>query len=213
MPAKFSKPQATQTLPPAGIHAAIDRLAAAISKRHPPAQRRGSALYESASGLTSKIELPSEATGSHRKSKIPSPLLILGIANGGVVLARRLAAKIPGARPGVLDISFHRDDIGRHPIPKEFAPTHIPADVNNATIILVDDVLQSGRTTNAALNEIFDHGRPARVELAVLVDRGGRRLPIAADYAGLMLAAADDEKIHLHIDPENPSRDAMEIKN
>ena len=180
MPAKLSTTQATQTLPPAEIHAAIDRLAAAISKRHPP-------------------------------RKNAPPLLILGIANGGVVLARRLAAKIPGARAGVLDISFHRDDIGRHPIPKEFAPTHIPADVNNATIILVDDVLQSGRTTNAALNEIFDHGRPARVELAVLVDRGGRRLPIAADYAGIQLAALDTEKLILRLDPENPARDTFEI--
>ena len=178
VPDKFSTTRnATQTLPPAEIHAAIDRIAAAISKRHP-------------------------------KNARP---LILGIANGGVVLARRLAAKIPGARAGVLDISFHRDDIGRHPIPKEFAPTHIPGDVNNATIILVDDVLQSGRTTNAALNEIFDHGRPARVELAVLVDRGGRRLPIAATYTGIHLAAADDEKLVLRLDPEKPARDSFEI--
>ena len=146
----------------------------------------------------------------HSKNK---KLLILGIANGGIGLARRLAALVPGARPGVLDISFHRDDIGLHPIPKEFAPTHIPADVDDATVILVDDVLQSGRTINAALNEVFDHGRPARVELAVLVDRGGRRLPIAADYAGLQITATATEKIRLHIDPEDPARDTLEIKN
>jgi len=174
------KSSATQKLPPSEIHAAIDRIASAISKRHPP-------------------------------RKTAPPLLILGIANGGIVLARRLAAKIPGARAGVLDISFHRDDIGHRPIPKEFAPTHIPGDINNATIILVDDVLQSGRTTNAALNEIFDHGRPARVELAVLVDRGGRRLPIAPDYAGIQLAASDTEKLVLRLDPENPARDTFQI--
>ena len=87
-------------------------------------------------------------------------------------------------RVGTLDISFHRDDIGRHPIPKEFAPTQIPGDVNGADVILVDDVLFSGRTVKAALDELFDHGRPTKVELAVLVDRGGRRLPLAAGLRG-----------------------------
>jgi len=178
VPAKLSTTQATQTLPPAEIHAAIDRLPATISKRHP------------------------KTTG----------LLLLGIANGGITLARRLAERLPGTRAGVVDISFHRDDIGRHPIPKEFAPTHIPADVNNATIILIDDVIQSGRTINAALNEIFDHGRPARVELAVLIDRGGRRLPIAPDYTALTLAVPDTEKLILRLDPEKPARDTFEIK-
>lgn len=138
-------------------------------------------------------------------------LLLLGIANGGLHLARRLATRIPGSLAGTLDISFHRDDIGRHPIPKEFAPTHIPADVNNATIILIDDVLQSGRTVNAALNEIFDHGRPARVELAVLVDRGGHRLPIRADHIGFTLATDEAENVRIHIDPENPAHDTLEI--
>ena len=177
MPTKINQPPQPHTLPPSEIHAAIDRIAAAISKRHPPRDK----------------------------------ILILGIANGGVTLARRLASNVPGSRAGVLDISFHRDDIGHHPIPKEFAPTHIPGDVNNATIILVDDVLQSGRTTNAALNEVFDHGRPARVELAVLVDRAGRRLPIAPDYAGITLAVPDGEKLVLHLDPDNPARDTFQI--
>jgi len=115
----------------------------------------------------------------HRHTK---DLLVLGIANGGIPLARRLCKDLGIRRVGDLDISFHRDDIGKHPIPKEFTPTLLPADVNGACVLLVDDVLYTGRTVKAALDELFDHGRPARVELAVLVDRGGHRLPVTADF-------------------------------
>ena len=135
---------------------------------------------------------------ARRHARTPH-LLLLGIANGGIVLAARLAARLKtaGLTPGLgtIDISFHRDDIGRHPIPKEFSPTIIPHDVNGAHVVLVDDVLHSGRTVKAALDELFDHGRPAAVELAVLVDRGGRLLPVAADYCGLTLTAGDSEKV------------------
>lgn len=137
-------------------------------------------------------------------------LFVLGIANGGVELARRIAAKI-SAKCGVIDVSFHRDDIGRHPIPKEFAPTVIPGDVSGATIVLVDDVLFSGRTVNAALNELFDHGRPARVELAVLIDRNERRLPIAADFVGFSLPVPQGAKVVVKLDAEKPSRDSVRI--
>ncbi len=140
-------------------------------------------------------------------------LLLLGIANGGIVLADRLAKLLAqsGVRcgRGTLDISFHRDDIGRHPIPKEFAPTVIPHDVNGATVILVDDVLYSGRTVKAALDELFDHGRPASVELAVLVDRGGRRLPFAATYCGIRLDVPASDKVVVRLDAKNPSQDSL----
>jgi pyrimidine operon attenuation protein/uracil phosphoribosyltransferase len=170
----------TQTIGPGEIHAALDRLATAISARHSSAKK----------------------------------LLLLGIANGGVELARRLSAlkARPSTLAGTLDISFHRDDISGNPIPKEFAPTHIPANVDGATVILVDDVLFSGRTAKAALDELFDHGRPAKVELAVLADRGGRRLPVAADYTGLTLAVRDDEKVVVHLDPANPAHDAIRVE-
>ena len=165
------------------IQAAIARLADAISARHDGAK---------------------------------NPLLLLGIANGGIELARRLALSLskgsPTVRAGTLDISFHRDDIGRHPIPKEFAPTQIPADVHGASVILVDDVLFSGRTVKAALDELFDHGRPTKVELAVLVDRGGRRLPFAADYVGLELAPRDSEKVVVTLDAKSPKRDSIQIQ-
>lgn len=151
------------------------------------------------------------AAGISARHQRTDRLLLLGIANGGVELTRRLAARV-GAQGGTLDISFHRDDIGSHPIPKEFAPTQIPSDVHGATVILVDDVLFSGRTLKAALDELFDHGRPTKVELAVLVDRGGRRLPVCADHVGLTLSPHEDEKVVVTLDPETPKRDSIRVK-
>ena len=141
----------------------------------------------------------------------PKDLFVLGIANGGATLARRIAANLGVKRTGDLDISFHRDDIGHHPIPKEFSPTLLPGDVNGAHVLLVDDVLFTGRTIKAALDELFDHGRPASVELAVLVDRGGRRLPVKADYVGLNLEANDKEKVAVYLDETAPSKDKITI--
>ncbi|MBP9913248.1 MAG: bifunctional pyr operon transcriptional regulator/uracil phosphoribosyltransferase PyrR [Opitutaceae bacterium] len=138
-------------------------------------------------------------------------LILLGIANGGVALTHRLAALLHIRHTGTIDISFHRDDIGRHPIPKEYTPTRLPADVNGATVIIVDDVLFSGRTVKAALDELFDHGRPTKVELAVLVDRTGRRLPIAADYTGIHLTVAGDEKVVVTMDAHHQDKDHIAI--
>ena len=152
---------------------------------------------------------------ARRHARTPD-LLLLGIANGGIVFARRLAERLKKARlaPGLgtIDFSFHRDDIGRNPIPKEFSPTIIPHEVNGATVILVDDVLYSGRTVKAALDELFDHGRPTLVELAVLIDRGGRRLPVAATYCGLTVSATDDEKVVVRLHPRDPAKDTFALK-
>ncbi|MDR2031088.1 MAG: bifunctional pyr operon transcriptional regulator/uracil phosphoribosyltransferase PyrR [Azoarcus sp.] len=109
--------------------------------------------------------------------------VLIGIRTGGEWLARRLHALL-GIKepPGAIDTSFYRDDYaakGLHASPQR---TDIPFSIEDAPVILVDDVLYTGRTTRAALNEIFDFGRPASVELAVLIDRGGRELPIAARY-------------------------------
>lgn len=158
------------------VHAAIERLAAAIQARH-----------------------------GHTRN-----LLVLGIANGGITLARRLSTRLGLTRVGDLDISFHRDDIGHHPVPKEFTPTLLPGDVNGALVLLVDDVLFSGRTVKAALDELFDHGRPATVELAVLVDRGSRKLPITADFSGTSIEAREDEDVVVSLS-DNPSHDRIEI--
>lgn len=108
---------------------------------------------------------------------------LVGIHTGGVWLAERLHQALELKQPlGAIDVSFYRDDYGSkglHPQPRR---TEIPFNVEGAHVIIVDDVLYTGRTTRAALNELFDFGRPACVELAVLVDRGGRELPIGARY-------------------------------
>jgi len=149
---------------------------------------------------------------SHRHPATDN-LILLGIANGGIELNRRLATKLGVKQTGTIDISFYRDDIGRNPIPKELVPTQISADVQGANVILVDDVLFSGRTLKAALSELFDHGRPAKVELAVLVDRGGRKLPVAADYTGLLLDATPTEKVVVRLDQTSPEHDFIRIEN
>ncbi|WP_221031033.1 bifunctional pyr operon transcriptional regulator/uracil phosphoribosyltransferase PyrR [Actomonas aquatica] len=140
------------------------------------------------------------------------PLALIGIANGGSELARRLHAALGiTERLGEIDISFYRDDIGRNPIPKESRPTIIPFDVHGKDILLVDDVLHSGRTLNAALNELFDHGRPASVELAILVDRGGRKLPFAANYTGITVETTGAQKVTVDLAPEDPTQDRITI--
>lgn len=113
---------------------------------------------------------------------------LVGIRTGGLWLAERLHRELGLAQPlGAIDVSFYRDDYaarGLHPQPQR---TEIPFDVEGAPVIIVDDVLYTGRTTRAALNELFDFGRPARVNLAVLVNRGSRELPVAARYCALTL--------------------------
>jgi pyrimidine operon attenuation protein/uracil phosphoribosyltransferase len=165
-----------KTIPAREISAALRRLAAAIADRH----------------------------------RNTSPLILLGIANAGVPVAQRLGRLLAGAlgRPvlsGEINAAFHRDDIGRNPIPREAPQTNIPADLEGATVILVDAVLFSGRTARAALEELFSCGRPERVELAILVDRGNRRLPIAADYTGFVEPTTPGERVVASLDPSAES--------
>ena len=132
-------------------------------------------------------------------------LLLVGIRRRGVPLAERLAEKIAqleGARPqtGQLDITLYRDDlstVGPRPVVNR---TDIPGDVTDSAIVLVDDVLYTGRTIRAALDELVDFGRPRRVELAVLVDRGHRELPIQADYVGKYVQTTDSEIIKVMLE-------------
>ena len=122
--------------------------------------------------------------------------LMVGIHTGGVWVAERLHAALRLPEPlGVLDISYYRDDFSRIGLHPQVRPSDLPVEVNDRHIILVDDVLQTGRTIRAALDSLFDYGRPASVMLAVLVRRGGRELPIAADATGL------DLKRELDMDP------------
>lgn len=122
----------------------------------------------------------------------------VGIYSGGAWIAERLAQMIPGDHPvGYIDVSFYRDDFNQKGLKPEVKRTDLPFEVAGATIVLVDDVLYTGRSVRAAVNELFDYGRPARIELAVLVDRGGRELPIEATYAGARLAVARDLSVVL----------------
>ena len=125
----------------------------------------------------------------------------VGIYSGGAWIAERLAKLIPGNHPlGFIDVSYYRDDYARTGLKGGARRSELPFDVDAATIVLVDDVLFTGRSVRAAINELFDFGRPARIELAVLIDRGGRELPIEADYVGARLAVARDLSIVLSPD-------------
>jgi len=110
---------------------------------------------------------------------------LIGIVTGGAWLAERLHAALKlDVSFGTLDVSFYRDDFQHKGLKRKVAPSDIPFEVEGRDLILVDDVLYTGRTIRAAMNELFDYGRPARIRLASLVDRGGRELPIAAQFVG-----------------------------
>ncbi len=123
---------------------------------------------------------------------------MIGIRTGGVWVARRLHRDMGLASPlGELNISFYRDDFTRIGLHPQVQPTMLPFEVDGGHILLVDDVLHTGRTVRAALNEIFDYGRPASVTLAALVERSGRELPVCADVAGARLELQDGEHVKL----------------
>ena len=114
---------------------------------------------------------------------------IVGIRTGGAWLAERLHRDLGLSTPlGIVDISFYRDDFSTSGLRHQVRPSQIPFEVEDRHIVVVDDVLYTGRTVRAAMNELFDYGRPGKIELAVLVDRGERQLPIAAQYVGTTLA-------------------------
>lgn len=133
------------------------------------------------------------------KNDDDSELVLVGIQRGGVFLAQRLERILAGVtnRPvplGVLDVSMHRDDLDNHVVP-EVHPTNIPVDITEKTVVLVDDVLFSGRTVRAAMDALNDFGRPRRIQLAVLIDRGHRELPIKADFVGKNVPTSLHERI------------------
>jgi pyrimidine operon attenuation protein/uracil phosphoribosyltransferase len=144
-----------------------------------------------------------------------SELVILGIPTRGVVLAQRIGVILNGIEPGsgvvgALDVTMYRDDLARKPT-RAPSPTQVPAGgIDGKTVVLVDDVLYSGRTIRAALDALADHGRPRAVRLAVLVDRGHRDLPIRADFVGKNLPTSRDEKIRVRLE-ETDGAEFVEI--
>jgi pyrimidine operon attenuation protein/uracil phosphoribosyltransferase len=123
---------------------------------------------------------------------------LIGIYSGGAWLAERLAAVLPGSLPvGFIDVSFYRDDYGQKGLRAKVETTSLPFEVEGSRIVLIDDVLYTGRSVRAAINEIFDYGRPDKVELAVLIDRGGRELPIEATYVGARVSVSRELSVVL----------------
>jgi len=150
------------------------------------------------------------------RAKGADDLVLLGIPSRGVPLAHRLAARIAAVEGtdvpvGSLDVTMYRDDLRLHPA-RALERTDLPPEgVEGRTVVLVDDVLYSGRTVRAALDALGDLGRPARVQLAVLVDRGHRELPIRADYVGKNLPTSLAERVHVLLE-ETFVKDSVTIE-
>lgn len=143
-----------------------------------------------------------------------SDLVLVGIPTRGSLLARRIAeiiSRIEGVEipVGSLDVTLYRDDLARNPT-RTPQPTEMPSNIDGATVVLIDDVLYSGRTVRAALDALGDHGRPKVVRLAALIDRGHRELPIRADYIGKNLPSSRDERISVRL-VEHDGVDAVTI--
>ena len=154
--------------------------------------------------MTSSIQLDAEALYSHLREGVKAllaataqPVYLAGITSGGAWLAERLQRDLGLAGDaGVISSSMHRDDFAQRGLAMS-AQTVLPFDVNGAHVILIDDVLYTGRTIRAVLNELYDYGRPATVQLAVLVDRAGRELPVQANFMAASLSLPDDQLLEL----------------
>lgn len=132
------------------------------------------------------------------RPEVTAQTTLIGIHTGGVWIAQRMHAMLRLAQPlGTIDVSFYRDDYQSRGLHAKVRPSSIPFDVIDADIVLVDDVLHTGRTIRAAMNEIFDYGRPRSIRLATLVDRGGRQLPIAAQFVGAEIVVGATDQIEL----------------
>lgn len=137
------------------------------------------------------------------RGKVGASARLVGIHSGGVWVAERLHQALALPLPiGTIDVAFYRDDFESRGLKAGVRPSTIPFDVEGGDVVLIDDVLHTGRTTRAALNVLFDYGRPARVRLATLVDRGGRELPIAADFVGGALSVPSDDIVVLERLPD-----------
>ena len=153
------------------------------------------------------------------KNKGVENIVLVGIRTRGVPIAERLAAnieKIEGQKPpvGVLDITLYRDDLSTLAYQPIVRPTELPVDITGKTVVLVDDVLYTGRTIRAALDAIIDNGRPKTIQLAVLIDRGHRELPIRADFVGKNVPTSSKEAISVQLQSTDEAEQVMlrEIK-
>ena len=136
------------------------------------------------------------------RGAVKDNVAFVGIYSGGAWVAERLAQQLPGRHPlGFIDVANYRDDYALSGLKPNTRRTSLPFDVDGSKIVLVDDVLYTGRSVRAAVNELFDFGRPERIELAVLIDRGGRELPIEPTYVGARVSMPRELSIVLSRDP------------
>lgn len=141
-------------------------------------------------------------------------LCLIGIQRGGVVFANRLAAQIKSIEEiGSLDIALYRDDINTKLEQPVVRSTDIPFSLNEKTVVLVDDVLFTGRSIRAAMDALIDFGRPARIQLAVLIDRGHRELPIRADYVGKNIPTSFNDNVEVNLHEDNSKDDSVMLIN
>ncbi len=144
-------------------------------------------------------------------------LILAGVPLRGVEIARRLASilgSIEGCEVpvGVIDVSMHRDDLAIRSMPPAVRASHLPCDPTGKVVVLVDDVFYTGRTARAALDALHSYGRPSRVQLAVLVDRGHRELPIRPDYVGKNLPTSRQERVMVRLDNVDPEGDSVRLQ-
>ncbi|HLS85179.1 MAG TPA: bifunctional pyr operon transcriptional regulator/uracil phosphoribosyltransferase PyrR [Burkholderiales bacterium] len=166
-----------------------------------------------------KPSLPDAEEACARLAAELAPLVgpktaMVGLYTGGAWLAERLHATLGIEAPlGLMDIAFYRDDYAARGLKHDPKRTRIPFDVNGAEILLVDDVLYSGRTVRAAMNELFDYGRPASIRLVVLADRGGRELPICAQHCGARVEVPAGQRLRLKRDADGRLALALEAEH
>jgi pyrimidine operon attenuation protein/uracil phosphoribosyltransferase len=190
------------------VRRALARIAHEIVERNPGAPEAAPGAADASSGTAADrvaADAPDRDGGADARAAFDSPALALvGIHRRGAFLARRLRntlEELLGVEVplGDLDIGFYRDDVSRRPDAPVVHASHVDFDVDGRTVVVVDDVLYTGRTVRAAIEALFDYGRPERVQLAVLADRGHRELPIRPDYVGKNLPTARAEHVFVRL--------------
>lgn len=162
----------------------------------------------SVSELCQQILLPLKA---YYAEKHP---VIVGIHRGGFAVAQWLHTQLGADEEvGALDISWHRDDLKASSVSPHVAPTRLPVDIDGREVLLVDDILFTGRTIRAAMNELFDYGRPSAVRLAVLGQRAGKELPIAADFVGAEFELPAQQRLKLNVQGDDVAAWSMELQH
>ena len=172
-------------------------------------------LYADSDAVQKALDVLASAIIADRD--VSGPRALVGLHQYGVTVAERLCGIIEartGCRPllGKLDITMYRDDIGVRPTLPAIRETSIPFDLDDAEVVLVDDVLSTGRTVRAALDALTDYGRPARIRLAVLVDRGKPEYPIRADYAGMCIDCPANTRVAVEMGDE-PGKDRINLEH